>query len=544
MNVETLRQTLCLVVVAVGGLLWLAKPICEPTGIANRRLRVLLACFSVWSVVLYTQFGLFNYYPSKRSFVNFHVREVFVYYMGSKYYREVGQFDLYNCTAVAIRELQQERPGIPWPNIVAVQNLRHKQTAIHLDDVMPQLVTHCHERFSPVRWDHFKNDFSTLHSFDPREAYWRLFLFDAGYNNSPVWTMITEPLANALPLKHSWWLGYIDTILLVIVAVGVFMAFGGYPLFAWLIFFGTNPLALYAWIGGSYFRFLWLATLTLGICCFAKKRYGLAGSFFGWATAITMFPAAFAAGACLPLLWRAAREREARQALRRFSTGFTATVAVLCIASVISYGPNAWHDFFANLIGHHQPFWVNHLGLKRTLAYFPGIGNRYFGGEEGMLRLAQWSHTLQMTLATRWWLYWLLAFTATLSAFAFSRRLPPMVSTLLVGTTLIYCYTNPAQYYYIYLPLFAVVLYRIPSNRFNRARLIAVHVCFLVLQIVSYSFPDEIILYQWDSFTIGMFLLALLAITWREQYARPERSKNLSSDPHHEEPSMRRVLHV
>src|SRR3984957_2120133 len=93
--------------------------------------------------------------------LNFHFSEFFHYYLGAKYFPEVGYEGLYDCTALADSEIADEDHV----------HARINGWVRDLDDVLtdktyPAALAHCagdlRPRFTPHRWDSFKGDIREL----------------------------------------------------------------------------------------------------------------------------------------------------------------------------------------------------------------------------------------------------------------------------------------------------------------------------------------------------------------------------------------------
>lgn len=521
-QLEHAFQLSTLSLLAGGGFLWMCKSLfrLQNKGLNTALLAVLslLSLFSIWT---YTRFGTMHDLP-KYGKQNFHMAEIFLYYQGSKYFAETGSFDLYNCAVVALDELRAEDPKRPLPVFADVNDLRRKPTPVPAPEISQKYSGPCREAFTDERWAAFKKDLSTLFKIAPYDLWWATAFMDAGYNSSPAFAAMAGSVAGRLDLSLWWkYLGYFDLIL--IAGVGSFLiyrAFGSYPAAAFLIIFGTNPLSSYLWTGGSFFRQAWFFGLILGICCLKKERFWTAGMCFGYAAADRLFPALFAFGAAWPLLYSSILKRVPDRRLLRFVCGAIAAAGVLWAVSVARFGLDSWKDFAANMAIHNHPFYVPHVGLKKAVVYFSGIGNRNFWWADGMKRLVNWSEMQWGVLNQRKALYVFLSAAYSLGALIVSRKEKPYVASLLAGGTLLYVLLLPARYYYIYLALFPVVYYQNPSGVWNNLRLTAFFAAILSCLIAEYMVIDHILRMTFFSFALGALFAALIGLEAAEGWSK------------------------
>ncbi|MEO8177190.1 MAG: hypothetical protein ABI895_00005, partial [Deltaproteobacteria bacterium] len=180
------------VALVAGGLLMLeqrAKKLGQP--IPERTARRFGIAITVLSFLLY--FDFFN--PNTRYPNYYHRHELYHYYLGSKYFHEIGYDHLYTCTAIAEVELgrgaQIRKRQI---RDLSAKNLIIPTTSTYIFDDPGQ----CKDRFSAPRWDDFKKDIAWFEQ-SSRGDYWEKMQQDHGYNPPPVWTMTGRFFANLAP---------------------------------------------------------------------------------------------------------------------------------------------------------------------------------------------------------------------------------------------------------------------------------------------------------------------------------------------------------
>src|SRR5579883_1094887 len=248
-----------------------------------------------------------------------HFHEMFHYYVGSKYFRELGYLGLYDCTVLADQEIAREEGVAPHITNAYVRDLAD----VLNDKTHAAALEHCRSevrpRFSDERWRSFKGDIRELQRLVP-DDWWNEAVFDAGFNPPPSWTVVGASFSNVIPLRNGTLPTYLvatglDMALLVVAFACVFKAFGRTTAVVAAVFFGATFITSYGWNAG--------ALLAMSACD-------------------RIFPAGFAVGAAAPIAWRALRSPEHRRQLARFGGGFGATVAVLVVASCVLFGASSW----------------------------------------------------------------------------------------------------------------------------------------------------------------------------------------------------------
>ena len=337
------------VVVARGrGARWLADPRVEV-----RVLGVLAAA----AVLVYL--NLFSFHRYGR-FV--HQHDVAHYYLGSKYFAELGYGRLYDAALQAEAELHGnyfrsvEARDLQTGEVVGIGALLGRGAA---DEAA----------FSAERWRSFQRDVDLFR--ERNGAQYGLFLLDHGFNPTPVWAAIGGALANRVPAGSAsgiLLLALIDPLLLLSVGVLVGRTFSWRT--AWLatILFSLAFGATFAWTGGAFLRHLWFAATVTSLCLMHRERPGAAGAALGLAAMLRIFPGLLLWG----WVWRAAgarrSDRAAASEAARFVLGFAVAAALLLAATVLtSRGWHSWLEFAANLRVQMASPAVNEVGLVPLL---------------------------------------------------------------------------------------------------------------------------------------------------------------------------------
>jgi hypothetical protein len=337
----------------------------------SRSQEVRLALLGVLGFVAWFNFGAFGI---GRGY--FHYYEFFHYYIGAKYSSELGYTGIYACVGAAeIDEGRRKEVYSRW-----MRDLRNNE--IQLGSTFALEYDRCRSEFtSPERWKEFKHDVEFFRTRMSPGA-WLEALADHGYNPSPVWTVVGKALTSTGPAAPTqmallWWL---DPVLLVGMFAAVYWAFGWRVLAVALIFWGTNHLSRYFFIGGAFLRQDWLFLAVLGICL-AKRGHMLAsGAALTWSALIRIFPGIIVLGLILKIVadsWQA-RRFCLTAAHVQFAGGALLALAVWLPLSLTARGTDgrplaAWTEFISNTRKMATTSSVNQVGLPVVLAFDPAM---------------------------------------------------------------------------------------------------------------------------------------------------------------------------
>ena len=339
---------------ALALIIWRHK---RPGKLKDNQAGQLLGVMAVVAVLAYTNFGQFH------GGLLVHHWEQFHYFLGSKYFPEVGYDGIYVASLAAEHELDLGHAVQPH-----TRDLRTNEVVR-----VVSLVNHMNEvrdRFSDERWEAFRNDTRYFLEFS-RYSYITSIRKDHGYNPTPTWTFVARlfsrwPTASDTTLKALAWL---DPLLLAGMFTMIFRTFGSRIGCLALIIFGLGYPWRFDWVGGAFLRQDWLAAVGVAICLLKRKSFGIAGGLIAYATMVRVFPGGFLVGPAVIFI-RHLIEGRPTGWFRRLSLGFAAGV-VLCLAagSLTGTGPRAWSDFKWNLSKHHGTWLTNNIGFKNLLLY-------------------------------------------------------------------------------------------------------------------------------------------------------------------------------
>ena len=351
---------------------------------AHKKLRdYLLGGMGVFSLLCW--WNLFHYHFDGY----LHVWEHYHYYIGAKYFRELGYTRLYQCTAAA--DIEQG-----YGQRVAHRQIRSLVTN-HLEpsDAIVADPTLCTRHFSQKRWEQFKADIGFFRSQFSLDR-WDESQHDHGYNGTPVWGIMGSALANLAPpgkpilgTRYINILGLVDSLLLLGMWGVVMWAFGWRATCVALLYWGTDFPARYWWNGGALLRMDWLFWSVVGICLVKKNKLAGGGAALTYGALLRIFPGFIVVGIVVKAAARMVRER--RWVLSKehwqFAKGCIAAMAILLPLSAAvaggghRLGLDAWfglkaddgsvieQGFVQNSAKHLKTPLTNNMGLKTVVAY-------------------------------------------------------------------------------------------------------------------------------------------------------------------------------
>ncbi len=514
-----------------------AGPIVFGRGALRRRATYVLAAAAVVAVLSWFHFGEFQSVyidstsdassprrPKTERHQPLHFHEYFHYYLGSKYFNEVGYLGLYDCTALGDLEIARE-DGVA-PRVGAyVRDLSDVLTDKPTVEALGHCTTELRPRFTDARWASFKHDLRELRRLVP-DDWWIGAVSDAGFNPPPSWVVMSSAVANIIPIRVGSLATYViatslDVILLVVSFMALRSSFGFTAAVMAALYFGSSYLSSYSWIGGAFLRFTWLTCVLLSLAAMKKGRWAWAGAFAAGAACDRLFPAAFAIGAMVPLVYQAVRYGGDRRPIYRFCGGFAGVTVALFLASTAVFGFSAWRVFFERIIRHGDVYFVMHVGLKKIITYRDWVASQDFHGHDGLARFRSWNLRLRATWASMRPLVVPIQLLAATGAVLGSIRARPYEAAALFGVIVMFFFNLPANYYYSVLAVVPALLLRRAATRpkSERARdyvaLAAFNAFWVGTLVVPHLWRDDIV---YDFIICVMFagFLAIWMVAWLE----------------------------
>lgn len=427
-----------LIAIALGAL-WFGARSADPR--ASLRVNVVLILVAVFSLGVWLNPGDIN---RSRTFAQ--MPNMFHYYLGSKYFHEIGYFNLYGAALAADAEIL---PGYFFKvrfarDLRNYEVVRSEQLRENSDFVA---------KFTPERWAAFKSDLAFIQR-GREPSQWVKPLLDHGNNAPPSQAFVSGVLANLLGpanLTSLTFLALLDPLLMAVLLISIGRIYDLRTAALAAIFFGMNELCEFGYIAGSFLRLDWLVAAGLGICSLRVRRHLLAGFLFGVATMLRVFPAMFVAAVLLRGAIEFARTGTWPTLHRRFAIGLILGSVPLFVASFgLNFDPQGWIDFFEKIRLHHGVVAINIIGLRLIL-------------DDGSL------------------LFWLMRGILVLLFVSSISRVEEDSQAAILGGTLIFAVLTIADYYYGLLLLF--VLWQ-PWKQVDMRAMILIALLFFSASIV------------------------------------------------------------
>lgn len=348
--------------------LWLAAlPLFLRRRRAGRAERVALAALVLLSAASHAGFGRFH---GGGRFLHDH--EFFHYYMGSKYFRELGYDGLYCATYRALAEADPPAAR----RITLIKNLRTyrfegPEVCLRRSEGVAAL-------FTEARWVAFTRDVAFFHRrLDP--VRWQFILVDHGYNPTPFWTFLGGGIASRIPLSDRSLaaMASLDPLLVAAMMALAARTFGLEIAAYFALFFFANSFAPFTITGGAFLRQLWPAGLVAFVCLYHRRRTAAAGVALGIATLDRVFPGLFALAPLVALLRERRVPGPSRAGHARFAAAFGLTLLALGAASsAATGGVRSWTEFTRNIASHEETFFLNAISLRNLFEAEPAAALR------------------------------------------------------------------------------------------------------------------------------------------------------------------------
>ncbi|MBN1523781.1 MAG: hypothetical protein JW904_04815 [Spirochaetales bacterium] len=293
-----------------------------------KKAKILLIVLIICGVLFWMNIGIFR--PSGVFVYNW---EQFHYFLGTKYFPELGYDGIY----VAALQANEEIDPAFFPPFI-IRDLRTDKevyfSAIHSHKAEVR------SRFSDERWNEFVED---VKGFPLNKS---IFL-DHGYNPTPPFTFIARLFTAWLPVNDitKTLLGLVDILLAIACCVLIAQYFNLERAALFSVVFGIGFVYYFGYLGGSILRFDWFLAMTLTLCYFQKKQFEFAGMSFAYMVIARVFPIFLLAG--LAVYW--IRKKRFRPAFS-FSRGFLImTLILLVLGCFAGRGIQAYPENYQNL---------------------------------------------------------------------------------------------------------------------------------------------------------------------------------------------------
>jgi hypothetical protein len=458
-----------------------------------------------WACIAITVLGFFTYFdflnPNVRYNNYYHRHEFFHYYMGSKYFGQIGYARLYECTAIAEVELG-------FGDKLKKQDMRD----LHVNLIKPITDTYvfsdpqqCKSHFDPEKWEAFKTDVKWFEQ-SARGTYWDNMKKDHGYNPPPVWTMAGKILGSFGPASDGYFkvLSLIDVFIHIGVIVMLGWAFGLRTMAVGSVFWGCNAVANFYWTGGAFMRQDWVFFIIASVCLARKRHFGLSGAALMWSALLRVFPAVCFFGGGVIVLFHLIKKRSLHPDHKRWIAGAAIAMGVLVPASIAVSGVGAYKEFAHHISTHRNTPLTNHMGLETMLSHSWGgrmlytqddrLDDPFEGWKEG--------RTARIT-QLKWVQKGIVLLIAAWAAWAL-RRTKLLWVGIPLSVPLLISLINLTCYYYVVV-LTAVVLVR--ARPALAVALLATSAASQVLHYRFYFIDDKFTAHSYLFYICGLLLL-------------------------------------
>jgi hypothetical protein len=313
------------------------------------------------------------------------------YFMGAKYFPELGYKSMYKCAVVAQDELGQVRFQLDRPfnsdrhpsRMVdmrkemrdpdkKIRDLPGENLLIPVGDILGSK-QECIDRFAPDRWEEYKKDVGFFRIVSGK-GYWTDMQKDHGFNPPPVWTIAGKFFSdlNSGSVLYNQFLASLDLLYIVGVFVALWWGFGWRVFAVGAIFWGCQSSAPFYWTGGAFLRQDWLFFSVLSVACLHRRHFKIAGACLVYAGLLRIFPGLVVVGTLVPTLVYVFRHKKMHRDHLQMLIGGTAAAALLLPLSIYFthsepgtplYQP--YKKFYEHTIEtHDQTPLTNHMGLR------------------------------------------------------------------------------------------------------------------------------------------------------------------------------------
>lgn len=373
--------------------------------IAERWKKLVGIVLAMAAVTVYFDGFRFGYPPYYHRWDQYH------YYMGAKYFPELGYKNLYRCAVVALDELGTVQYTLDRPHGGEYAPARSSDFREEMRDpdkkirdlpgenlLLPvtDLLDHpeqCRDRFTPERWDHYKKDVAFFRIVSGKEWFADMQK-DHGFNPPPVWTIAGKffsDLTGDANVLYMQFLASLDILYLIGAFVALWWGFGWRVFAVAAIFWGCQSAAPFYWTGGAFLRQDWLFFTSLSVACLRKRYFGWAGASVVYAAMLRIFPGLVIIGTLVPFVTHIVKHRRVHRDHLRMLIGGTIAALVLVPLSIVMTRQDPgepWYQpykiFYEHTIETHDktPL-TNHMGLRVI------IGHKFFDFQKPGLRSAE-----------------------------------------------------------------------------------------------------------------------------------------------------------
>jgi len=415
------------------------------------------------------------------------------YFLGSKYFSELGYYGLYRYTLLADNESRVPRLG----DIKKIRRLEDLSKVPALQAI-EKARKERKDYFSEERWHEFRQDWRAMAR---GSTTWERKLNDHGFNPPPFWNVIPGIIAqnvntNDRTLYMAVRLVDLVIFLVLLCAVAYFTGLDN----ALLCYIFVNAAVVLYYPHGfvdTYFQFQWLNFLILTMLFYRTGRMRLAGVSLAYSAMVRIFPLVLVTGLGIIWLRKLIHDRKLPKKETSFLVSFSfACLVFFMVGLTQGKGFESTKQFVRNITFHADAikFDGNKFGLKRLMSANLSRPFERAGKEE---RVENFRNN-----RNSYYLFWILLVGLNVAAMYFNSDDDAWAIPLSIG--LIFALMTASRYYYLMLLIFFIPDHKKMNSRFaimSAAAVFLVHGVYIFYRGGGYG-----------GFTLGniCFLIAFL----------------------------------
>jgi hypothetical protein len=407
------------------------------------------------------------------------------YFLGSKYFKELGYYGLYRYTLLAD---QESRP----PRLRRLKHIRHLEdlSTVPVKDAIAKAKDEKWNYFTRERWEEFKSDWEPMAKASRQ---WNRKLNDHGFNPPPFWNLIPGMIAQHIQTRDrlKYTVVRLIDLLLFLALLGIAAYVTGLDGALSCYIFVNASVILYYPHGfvDTYFQFQWLNALIATMLFYRLGRMNLAGISLAYAGMVRIFPLVLAVGPGVVWLRKLIQKRS----LPRKETAFLASLVIAgavfgLLGLTQGKGLSSTRESLQNITQHADfiKFDTNKFGLQRLMSIdlfkpletISGLDNRARNFEDNR---------------PIYYFLWALLMGLNLAAMVFDMDDDAWVIPLGIG--LIFALMTASRYYYLVL-----LVYLIPGRKKQNSwfATMSISTIFLVHSLFIFYRGDS-----YGAFTLG-----------------------------------------
>ena len=328
---------------------------------------------------------------------------IYHYYLGAKYFPEVGFHDLYAATLVADDEWQEYKAGLTGKEARQARKQKDlgyikKTRDMHTYQIISReqaVASYDRSQASRDRLWELGADVRDLRKVMGKKAFLSM-MQDLGFNPGPAWMVVGRPLAEILSLKGTslYLIANSDLPLWILIIGFSLWGFGARPTAAGLIFVMTIHFNEARHVGG-FLQYDWLASSVIAVALYRRGWYASAGLVLSWGAMTRVFPGFLVFPMLGAMTWHLLRggpedpepgDGRLRRRHASFMGAFVLACSLLFVGSHFTgRGLDTWPQWYEKIQMHttYHPVTSNQrLGVGRMALHKP-TARRFWNTERG-----------------------------------------------------------------------------------------------------------------------------------------------------------------